>query len=512
MLRYVVVCTFLLFACTPIEAPARATSQQESVSAEAAQLPCVVAQILSANCHACHGRPTRETAPMSLTTWQELHANAPQREGLPPLVYERVAQRIHDSSRPMPPRDRRQLTEAELSALDIWLAAGAAKGEGCATSTGDASLGDASSDGAPAGSAPSATDGSPASDAGGSAPARDGGTSPTVPAAGEGGAKPPPSPSKAGAEATPDAGATQPPVTNENEAAPVAPDEADCEYIDLLARNDTAGAPFAVAADTRDTYTCFLFDLNFDTPRHALSVVPVLDNAAVMHHWMLYSLDAYGSRELTIDCKNWFNGIDYRIVGGGGPGSDPWYLPKDVGLELGRGLFVLEVHHNNIGNRATTDKSGARICSTRTLRPKTATISWLGVELFNVPAKSTDYTVSNTCRPERQEPIHLLRYWPHMNRLGKRASLRVERPDGTSENLHNSPYALDAQRSYAIPYVLAPGESLVTTCYYDNPGDSSVGLGLKASDEMCNHFVAAYPALALTNRNPSAWNDACVSR
>jgi hypothetical protein len=499
-----------MMACTPIGSPATTSSKYEDATPEAAQLPCVIDQILRGNCQACHGRPTRETAPMSLTTWQDLHATAPSRQGLPSLVYERIAQRIHDSDHPMPPRDRPQLTEAELSALDIWLAGGARQGEACSTSTGNAPPSDASADaGAPTGAQPSATDGTPAPNAGSAQPMSDGGTSSTAPIAGESSR---PRPPKAGAGGAPDAASTEPPVTTAVEDAPVIPNESECEYIDLLARSDTSGAPLQIAAASGDEYHCFLFDLNFDAPRHALAVAPVLDNVAVMHHWMLYSLDAYSSRGLTVDCKSWFNGVDYRILSGGGPGSDPWYLPKDVGLELGRGLFVLEVHHNNSSNQATTDKSGARICTTRTLRPKSATISWLGAELFNVPAKSTDYTVSNTCRPERQEPIHLLRYWPHMNRLGKRASLRVERPNGTTESLHNAPYALDAQRSYPIPYVLAPGESLVTTCYYDNPGDTSVGLGLKASDEMCNHFVAAYPARALTNRNPSAWSEACVSR
>jgi hypothetical protein len=494
---------FYVLACTPLASPAASSSKRDQASAEP-QLPCFIDQILRDSCQSCHGHPTREDAPLSLTSWSELHATAVARDGLPSLVYERIARRIHDQARPMPPRDRPQLSEEQLSALDVWLTAGAPQGDSCAPSSADAAVSDASgpSDRPETGGRDAQTMvGTP----------QGGGNASSGAAANGGTAGDPAPPSAAGAEAPAD-GTSTTTTTAGDEDAPFMPDDADCEYIELRARSDMSGAAFPIAAGSTDKYTCFVFDFNFDDPRQALAVYPLVDNPAVLHHWMLYSADAVPTRDLTVDCNSWFNGVDYHIMAGGGPGTDPWLMPKDVGLELGRGLFVLEVHHNNIAGTATTDSSGARICTTRKLRPKTATISSLSSELFTVPAKTTDYTVSTRCRPDRQEPIHLLRYFPHMNRLGKRVSLRVERPDGTSENLKNVPYALGVQHSYAIPYVLQPGESLVTTCYFDNPGDTSVGLGTKASDEMCNHFVAAYPAYALTNKNPSVWSDSCIDR
>jgi len=38
-----------------------------------------------------------------------------------------------------------------------------------------------------------------------------------------------------------------------------------------------------------------------------------------------------------------------------------------------------------------------------------------------------------------------------------------------------------------------PGDTLQTTCYYDNPNPTSVGFGPKTTDEMCFDFIAVFP-------------------
>ena len=95
---------------------------------------CGVKQTLDTRCTVCHGEPQAAGAPMSLTTYAATQANAvsdPTKH-----VYELMAVRVHDATRPMPPQQK--LTSDELSGIDAWIAAGAPAGDDptCATTAG----------------------------------------------------------------------------------------------------------------------------------------------------------------------------------------------------------------------------------------------------------------------------------------------------------------------------------------------------------------------------------------
>jgi len=502
MLRVVAALVLGLAACTKIGAPSK---PRADAVADSAGVPCAVSRILASKCATCHGHPTRENAPMPLTTWDELHALTPSRRDAGVLVHEQIALRIHDRERPMPPPGQPQLSVDELSTLDIWLGADAPGGRTCEAMVETSAPADApqrddtrtNTGGEPG--RPSTVDAgtvstspAPTSTNSGQAQSAAGSPSPKPDASSE------PTPA-------PDAGMppTQP-VTNPD--APVPPADGECEWVDLLARSDESYTPYRVAANASDEYRCFVFDRKLDVRTHAIAFKPVADNVKVLQHWVLYTLESLSTRDVVTSCDYT---AGYRMISAGAQGTDPWYFPPEVGIDVGRGLFMLEVHYHNAGKPETTDQSGVRVCLSSKPRPKVATVSWLGVERFVVPAHAVDHVVSNRCKPTSREPIHLLRYFPHMNRLGTRTSLRVDHADGTSDVLHNASYAIDSQKTYAIPYVMQPGDSLLATCYYNNPGSSTVTLGFKASDEMCNHFVVAYPSLALTNDAPSGWSVAC---
>jgi hypothetical protein len=64
-------------------------------------------------------------------------------------------------------------------------------------------------------------------------------------------------------------------------------------------------------------------------------------------------------------------------------------------------------------------------------------------------------------------------------------------------------FDFESQRMYLNDQevVVQPGDSLETTCWYDNPGGQNVGFGEGTSDEMCFNFVLAYPIDSLPDRN-----------
>lgn len=96
-------------------------------------LPCDVADIVKRRCQSCHAAMPVAGVPMSLMTWNDFDQAAAT---LPTQrVHELVAQRVHDTAKPMPPN--KLLPESELKLLDAWLNAGAKPGDAavsCGTS------------------------------------------------------------------------------------------------------------------------------------------------------------------------------------------------------------------------------------------------------------------------------------------------------------------------------------------------------------------------------------------
>ena len=92
-------------------------------------LPADVQAIIDARCASCHSAPPAFGAPISLTTWESMHAASRTSRSTP--VYEMIGMRIHDALRPMPQAG--VLPAPELATLDAWIAAGAPPGNGTTT-------------------------------------------------------------------------------------------------------------------------------------------------------------------------------------------------------------------------------------------------------------------------------------------------------------------------------------------------------------------------------------------
>lgn len=86
---------------------------------------CDVKQLLDTRCTACHDDQHSASSPMSLLTYANTQAPAvsdPSRK-----VFQLIAQRVHDTNKPMPPQQ--PLTAAQLATIDAWVAAGAPSAE-----------------------------------------------------------------------------------------------------------------------------------------------------------------------------------------------------------------------------------------------------------------------------------------------------------------------------------------------------------------------------------------------
>jgi hypothetical protein len=268
-----------------------------------------------------------------------------------------------------------------------------------------------------------------------------------------------------------------------------------------------------------ETYTSFIFKAPWTQPVQGLRFRHLQDNAAVLHHWILYTENAPTADADIQSCA--LNGLlgflcgqgsTRSMVTGWAPGRGDFRLPEGVGLELPKpgATLALEMHYANYGPAQMTvqDRSGVEVCVTSKFRPHTASISWLGTESIRV-AGNARATASGTCRPRREglsnssEPIHILYSWPHMHRLGRHLTSVVNRTSGVQETLYDGDFTFEYQTVHETPLLLAPGDSITTTCSYENGTPASVGFGQSTAEEMCFNFVYAWPAHALDNPNGS---------
>lgn len=102
-----------------------AAGPDASVASGPSDLPCEVAETLAARCWTCHGSPPAGGAPMSLVSRADL--TRPSHTDPASTFAERAVIRMRATTAPMPPAGPRA-TEAEIVALEAWIAAGTPAG------------------------------------------------------------------------------------------------------------------------------------------------------------------------------------------------------------------------------------------------------------------------------------------------------------------------------------------------------------------------------------------------
>lgn len=276
--------------------------------------------------------------------------------------------------------------------------------------------------------------------------------------------------------------------------------------------NDTT--PYNVPQGS-EYYESFFFTAPWGEQEvQALQFRAVIQNPRIVHHWIVYGVTnsnlANGSMQggpqqflpTTLSGEAFINGW--------APGQDPVQLPEDVGLYIPSGkkaTFRLEIHYNNLaGKDVGTDASGVDFCVTSKKRTNEAATHWLGTPNFSVPAHSTK-DVSSTCVPKITEgPVHVLSISPHMHQTGVHAKALLKRADGTEESLLDDPFEFANQKAIAMPrdgsaedLLINAGDTITTTCTFDNTTNSAISFGENTDDEMCFFYTTAWPKGQLVN-------------
>ena len=218
--------------------------------------------------------------------------------------------------------------------------------------------------------------------------------------------------------------------------------------------------PYAV---NNEHYVNFYFDAPWPADAQGISFESVFDgHPEIVHHWLLYTTGNgfFPPPQPDGAVESFANGSHFgaTLVAGWAPGGNNGVnLPPDVGLDINgqSRKLVMEIHY--FANSALTSRSGVKVCTTKTPRPNLATVSWLGTESISVPARAQG-TASGTCAPSANQPIHILRSWPHMHRIGTHMKTVI---NSCGRRLPKScvdePFNFNTQISYDTPTTIKPG-------------------------------------------------------
>lgn len=361
-----------------------------------------------------------------------------------------------------------------------------------------------------AGTTPAAISGAPAlvGTAGVGAPNLGASGSPTTPAAG--GSASPPLAIAGGPALNGTAGAAaNPAAAGSGNAA-----DADVETCYELRAHGQAspGDKTKYPVGSGESYTSFTFKAPWTAPVQGLRFRHLPDNAAVLHHWLLYSESAPVAdghiETCALDGPTGFlcgQASTRSLITGWAPGRGDFRLPEGVGLELPApgAMLAVEFHYFNTGGAMTQDGSGVEVCTTTKFRPNMASVTWLGTQKINVPGRTMG-TASGICNPLRKgmganDPIHVLFSWPHMHKLGTHLKSTVMRAAGAQDVMWDGAFDFNSQTLHDTPVSLMPGDSVNTTCTFMNTTDNPVAFGQSTTQEMCYNFTYAWPAHALDN-------------
>jgi hypothetical protein len=408
------------------------------VMASTHPMPCAVGTVVAKQCQMCHGVTPIGGAPMSLITAEDFSKQIVSKTTQPGTTFQ-VAKlanmRIHDAAKPMPPGAK--LSTDELSTLTTWLEAGA-----------------------PAGKAEEARCAVP----------------PTM------------EPTK-----------------------PTTPPPGGTTCYDLRAHGDpTPGDKTPYPVIPGEHYVSFYYTAPWKEPSELVSWRTLYDNKQVLHHWLLYSTAGNDMDGVFLPSIGTHVGDDAELVAGWAVGGNDVDMPAGVGLRMpapGAGL-MLEWHYFNSTGAPTEDSTVVQVCLVPAgSLPHTAGMTWLGTEDFNgpvgmPPGQRSDF--SGTCLPSRtgmadSEPIHIFQLWPHMHTYGRNMKSVVNRANGMSEEVFNRKFDFNQQITYDASIDLYPGDTITSTCTFDNTSDANVAFGPSTTQEMCYQFAFSYPAGALDN-------------
>ena len=264
---------------------------------------------------------------------------------------------------------------------------------------------------------------------------------------------------------------------------PAAPPQS-AETLELRVDNVT------VDADVADQYNCFQFlgPSQGTNDRSILRIEPIIDDARVVHHIVLYEANGEVDDQASSDCGAGLGAGVYAWA----PGQPALHFTEG-GLITRQGQnYILEIHYNNqAAYDDVNDRSGVRLYHSELIEPQIDMIT-LGPDGFSLPPRARTQVGGQCIIEEEFEVVALM---PHMHEIGQSLTSTIIRANDSSEDLitlngwdFNYQLVYDGQAT-----TLSPGDRIETHCIFENPDNRQRFYGPFTEDEMCYNFVYVTP-------------------
>lgn len=279
--------------------------------------------------------------------------------------------------------------------------------------------------------------------------------------------------------------------------------------LEVRAHANGTTAPWSVPADQDgNVYTCFGFTVPEGPEMHITRFQPLIDNAAVVHHIVLYKDqdpnqspspdDGFGCGDNDGNMQ-----ADWGFQYGWAPGTSGLVFPDDVGMPLVPGTrLVLQMHYHPIAGVPLDDASGVRIFATTELRPNIAGMVAMGPRDFT--ATQAMPTVSGTCSlPIRYmgfelpfDGTRIFAAFPHMHQHGVSIQAEHIRNGMTLETFGKvDAWSFDSQPNLPVDIDVQRGDSIKVSCTYGDYSNGDVRFGEQTEREMCFEFLYTTPPI-----------------
>ncbi len=260
--------------------------------------------------------------------------------------------------------------------------------------------------------------------------------------------------------------------------------------------------------DDGNDYRCFLLPVGNAETTFLTGMEAIVDALPIVHHVVIFEVkNRSGIPEDVEDPTRGFacsglGGQGWDYVSAWAPGANPILFPEGSGLRLpAEAELVLQMHYFDSfdGADQLSDRSGYGLHLADSV-DRRVTIAGYGATNFEIPAGDPAYAVSGEATWGGADK-EVLGVWPHMHVLGSGIDERIVHADGSETcllhqdrwNFHNQIYA-----SLLAPVRVTDGDTVVTTCTYDNSAENpeqlsdppqDVGFGEETNDEMCFGFT-----------------------